>query len=856
MAVNSNATTPCFPLQPSSDEAAAAAAARANTAAAAAEGATEDASQAASDANDAKDAADAAVEAVNAKLALVQTLEEIYGGAYVNEQVSGSTINITDGADNVPVKALSVAISGASPALTAVTINKTVNGLNTPYTMTLESGGEQLSVTEGTLDFVNGVLVSGGVTYNIDGGGIDVPTSLGANTFTTSAGVMDMTYRADIDLYLQETYLALANLENAVVGNAKQLVATVGINDNAPYLFRTSGGTADIGDRETDEIVGGTVAWNQLFTAETEGTSTIAGDVTRTVANHKITLSGIATENNFSVYKREIPVVNGHKYLVLLNTSGTTQSNSTYQFYTAGDLTSIYQIATPKIIEAISSGSGILKCAIYSGATISATIDEPCCSDLTHDFGSAIADYVYGLEQATAGAGIAWLRKYGFFTKPYYPYNAGGLLSVKTSAHKMVGFNQADKSDFVIGKYVNPDNGTEVTNSTYNCSGFIRVVPNTVYHTNMSAAGDLRNVVCFDADKNYISAFGYNATTHLFTTPENCAYIRLNMKPSAVSVDEAVLNIHWDGERDGEYKPYEEWVYPLDATKEWRGIFKLDANNNLYADGDIYPSSGQATRKYDVVDLGTLDYILTSHAQNTFDTGIVATNNYSNAICSKYVNIGIQNYEQMADKTIQVRSNRLYIKDSTYTDAATFKTAMSGVYLVYERATPTTESAEPYTNPQIVDDFGTEEYIDEREVPIPVGHNTIYSANLRAKLEMAPDSPDGDGDYIVRQTNGTNEYVPLPVSNVYQHNLVITLSDSAGTIYMPYVSKLATAINIVDIGSTTGAPTTTPIYPATGYYDSKAVVAVQFGVAPAITVYLADGTNASTTMTALVDTVG
>lgn len=36
-------------------------------------------------------------------------------------------------------------------------------------------------------------------------------------------------------------------------------------------------------------------------------------------------------------------------------------------------------------------------------------------------------------------------------------------------------------------------------------------------------------------------------------------------------------------------------------------------------------------------------------------------------------------------------------------------------------------------------------------------------ANLRAKLEMAPDSPDGDGDYIVRQTNGTNEYVPLVI---------------------------------------------------------------------------------------------
>ena len=48
-----------------------------------------------------------------------------------------------------------------------------------------------------------------------------------------------------------------------------------------------------------------------------------------------------------------------------------------------------------------------------------------------------------------------------------------------------------------------------------------------------------------------------------------------------------------------------------------------------------------------------------------------------------------------------------------------------------------------------------------RDVASPVGHETTYQANLRAKLEMAPDSPDGDGDYIVRQTNGLNEYVTL-----------------------------------------------------------------------------------------------
>ena len=88
--------------------------------------------------------------------------------------------------------------------------------------------------------------------------------------------------------------------------------------------------------------------------------------------------------------------------------------------------------------------------------------------------------------------------------------------------------------------------------------------------------------------------------------------------------------------------------------------------------------------------------------------------------------------------------------------------------VVYELVTPTTEEAVPYQQTQIVDDFGTEEFVDaaveagERDVAIPVGNETIYRPNLRAKLEMAPDSPSGgDGDYIVRQSNGQNAYIPL-----------------------------------------------------------------------------------------------
>ena len=65
--------------------------------------------------------------------------------------------------------------------------------------------------------------------------------------------------------------------EGMTVGNAEQLIATVGVQDKVPYNFRTSGGSIEIGDREVDKIIGGTVAWNQLVGENTEAVTLTSG---------------------------------------------------------------------------------------------------------------------------------------------------------------------------------------------------------------------------------------------------------------------------------------------------------------------------------------------------------------------------------------------------------------------------------------------------------------------------------------------------------------------------------------------------------------------------------------------------
>ena len=67
--------------------------------------------------------------------------------------------------------------------------------------------------------------------------------------------------------------------ESMTVGNAEQLIATTYTEDQVPYNFRTSGGSADIGNRETDMIVGGTIAWNQL------GHDTLENEYSKTITN-------------------------------------------------------------------------------------------------------------------------------------------------------------------------------------------------------------------------------------------------------------------------------------------------------------------------------------------------------------------------------------------------------------------------------------------------------------------------------------------------------------------------------------------------------------------------------------------
>ena len=547
---------------------------------------------------------------------------------------------------------------------------------------------------------------------------------------------------------------------------------TVLATDNAPYLFRKALSILNASPYVREKLVGGSVAWNQLVKPVSTGVT--SNDVVFTVNNGKIVANGLSSNrSDFQFQDENISAIKNHVYYLYGCPIGGGESK--YRLFVND-----HSEAFPYGNRLQDTGNGVLRKAlatatvvkedfyvhVFSGAgQVTNLTFIPQFIDLTQAFGTQIADHIYSLEQATAGAGIAKLKEWGFFNKPYYEYNDGEIKSVFPFSKKIVGFNQWDEVYEAGGIVGNTGEPTVIANRIRS-RNFCPCVPNLEYYVNLNFNVVLR-IFWYDSEKNFIK---YDGSTNKYTctSPSNAAYFKVSTEGSTygeIYRNDICINIS-DTSKNGRYESYHKTTILL-GSDELRGVLKLDANNNLHYDGDVKNPDGSIDRKYGIVDFGDLIWKRSTYSGVYFFaaniTGCIiqpSSESGKKPICSAYVSSSPIAIANMSDKTICYKNDSVgvYVRDDSFNDVNAFTTAMTGKEIVFELDTPTTEQSTPYTDPQMIFAGGTESFIDAleeagtRDVAIPVGHETQYMGASSTDKFYLPTFPQNDGEYLMKVT--------------------------------------------------------------------------------------------------------
>lgn len=181
--------------------------------------------------------------------------------------------------------------------------------------------------------------------------------------------------------------------------------------------------------------------------------------------------------------------------------------------------------------------------------------------------------------------------------------------------------------------------------------------------------------------------------------------------------------------------------------------------------GDTKTPDRVITNKFALIDLGTLNWTY-SELYQVFISGDIAdmrpllsTEETDFIRCTKYAVAPVSSSANAPDKSIYPRGLSVAsvgVKDSAYTDVAAFKAAMSGVYLLYELATPTTSQGTAYEAEQAAYHDGTETFTDyesgSRGFSFPQGSVADYQKDLKYVIDGIPVPPTADGNYILQLT--------------------------------------------------------------------------------------------------------
>ena len=323
-----------------------------------------------------------------------------------------------------------------------------------------------------------------------------------------------------------------------------------------------------------------------------------------------------------------------------------------------------------------------------------------------------------------------------------HAYNEGEIISMNTEAIKTVGFNQWDEQWETGTLSTSTGNNSNVNSDTaIRMKNYMPIIPNTAYFNKSTKSASFIWALYYDENKNYIGYYymGYNS---IFTTPSNAHYMRSYTESGYGTTynHDICINLSNTGRRNGEYEPYQTFTRELGVIKKYfpEGMCKAGS----VADSIEWDSSRQkwvAVQRVGVVDLGTLTWNYGSYEGRNFFVARLSTlkTHADTPIYNSLMPIyeptlfgpSISPDKSYFTATYWAYPDNVIIRDSSFTDANTFKAAMQGVKLYYELAEPIVTEIEGLPElDYLVWDFGTEEALSS--VPsAPFKADIIYQFN-------------------------------------------------------------------------------------------------------------------------------
>lgn len=544
--------------------------------------------------------------------------------------------------------------------------------------------------------------------------------------------------------------------ESARVGFANNLIGVPYREENAEFFYRKTGGLAEVvdGSATIKSIKGSSVVWNQHHDAVNHKMLGSYGNAELINNEYVFNISQLNASASIRINDNSYFNIVGHRYLTIFEVN--SPKNTRCQVYLGGWSPAIDIIADNYYtIYGFNTSTSNKELGLYfnRGNVLalgdSVKVRNIEVIDLTKMFGA-------GNEPTTYEEFLLRMPQ----VADEYAYNEGEIVSANIAKYKSAGRNLWDEifeeGDISAAIGENVDSLTD----TLRTRNFIEVNSNKEYFICFLGEGTTRNMRLrfYDRNKNYIGYVDvegkqvFSNTT--FIPPANSAFVRFALTKVAYGSDtyqnNICINIS-DPSFDGQYEPYKEFVRELpDDSAFFNDVLPSgDVVKGMKGAGTAFDerTEKQRIKRLGVVDLGSLSW----NKVGTTHPGAFYVNRQSYwkfsqlVVCSKYTGISSNNiWNDLKDGNICLYTNgALYCMDISKDSltAEQFKTAMQGVYLVYELADPIVEDVEAANLSVNVWHNGTEEAIAKDGTPstplkATIDYDLDYPAQVKSLMQL------------------------------------------------------------------------------------------------------------------------